>query len=245
LGVEDDLGLDVAVGDGGQICFCVQRKGWSFRPEERVVMDLLGPHVRLAWLQSERLKRNPHAGSWPESLERALGHGLIRLDESGRILEWTAQTRAQLERFTDTLRIRSHLPPPVLGWFREQVRRKKEKVLAERPPVVLTLERHPAVLDLQFVAESAAARYYLVTEERPLVPHPGLLRMLNLSAREQEVLFWLAQGKGNQVIAQILGISVHTVKRHLEKIYAKLSLDGRLAASCFAQEYLHRATRPE
>jgi len=241
LGVEDDLGLDVALEGGLQMAFCVERRGWTFQPEERAMMDLLGPHVRQAWEQSERMVRSALAHGFPEPLERAVGHGVIRADERGRVLACSARTRAHLEKFTGVPRGRSHLPPPVLEWFQKQCRLQRERRPADEPPAVLRLAGHPTTLAIQFVVDAVRGQFYLVLEEKPDAPHPGLLRPLGLSSREQDVLFWVAQGKGNQTVAQILGISVHTVKRHLEKIYAKLGLDGRHAASCFAQEYLHRA----
>lgn len=51
-----------------------------------------------------------------------------------------------------------------------------------------------------------------------------------LSDRERQVLSWLVEGKTNQEIALILGISRGTVKRHLENIYEKLGVENRLAA---------------
>jgi DNA-binding CsgD family transcriptional regulator len=51
-----------------------------------------------------------------------------------------------------------------------------------------------------------------------------------LTKRELEVLHWLGEAKSNGEIAVILGISAHTVKHHLEKIYAKLGVENRHAA---------------
>jgi len=48
-----------------------------------------------------------------------------------------------------------------------------------------------------------------------------------LSAREQEVLAHLAEGAGNAVIAETLGISPKTVARHRENIMHKLGLHSR------------------
>ena len=48
-----------------------------------------------------------------------------------------------------------------------------------------------------------------------------------LSAREQEVLVHLADGAGNAVIAETLGISPKTVARHRENIMHKLGLHSR------------------
>ena len=56
-----------------------------------------------------------------------------------------------------------------------------------------------------------------------------------ISLREQEVLEWVEQGKSNAEIALILGISEHTVRHHLERIFAKLGVENRRAAMLCAQ----------
>ena len=55
--------------------------------------------------------------------------------------------------------------------------------------------------------------------------------MPSLSAREAEVLCWVARGKSNGAIAEILGISAHTVDAHLRRIYLKLGVVDRLSAA--------------
>jgi DNA-binding CsgD family transcriptional regulator len=51
-----------------------------------------------------------------------------------------------------------------------------------------------------------------------------------LTAREHEVLEWVASGKTNQEIAELLVLSPHTVRTHLEHIYDKLGVHSRTAA---------------
>lgn len=67
---------------------------------------------------------------------------------------------------------------------------------------------------------------------------PADLRALGLSAREGEVLFWIAQGKTNPEIAVILGIGRRTVATHVEHILAKLGVENRCAAARCAAEVL-------
>ncbi|MEO1687227.1 MAG: LuxR family transcriptional regulator [Pseudomonadota bacterium] len=52
-----------------------------------------------------------------------------------------------------------------------------------------------------------------------------------LTAREREVLHWLAQGKSNGVIADILGCSPHTVDTHTRRIFRKLGVADRISAA--------------
>jgi two-component system nitrate/nitrite response regulator NarL len=54
-----------------------------------------------------------------------------------------------------------------------------------------------------------------------------------LSAREREVLAYVARGARNRQIAQALFISEFTVKRHMQNILQKLGLPSRRAAAAF------------
>ncbi|HVE21442.1 MAG TPA: helix-turn-helix transcriptional regulator, partial [Acidocella sp.] len=47
-------------------------------------------------------------------------------------------------------------------------------------------------------------------------------------------LLWLARGKSNRDIGQILEVSHRTVNKHLEQIYPKLGVEGRTAAVALA-----------
>lgn len=74
-------------------------------------------------------------------------------------------------------------------------------------------------------------------------PAPGPSRTLPLhharidalSRREHEVFHWLRMGKTNDEIGTILGISHHTVKNHVERIFQKLGIHSRYEAMQVAQ----------
>ena len=72
----------------------------------------------------------------------------------------------------------------------------------------------------------------------PRFDDPAPLVKLGISPREAEVLLWMAQGKGNPEIAEILGLSVATVKKHTIHIFEKLGVEGRSAAMLMALEAL-------
>ena len=55
-----------------------------------------------------------------------------------------------------------------------------------------------------------------------------------LTAREQEVLRWLATGNTNKEIAEVLFISEKTVKSHVSNIFKKLHVTRRLHAILYA-----------
>src|SRR4029077_20905915 len=55
-----------------------------------------------------------------------------------------------------------------------------------------------------------------------------------LTARELDVLRLVAGGDANGEIARRLGLSVHTVERHLANVYPKIGARGRADATAYA-----------
>jgi DNA-binding NarL/FixJ family response regulator len=72
-------------------------------------------------------------------------------------------------------------------------------------------------------------------------PAAALSRELGVSEREGEVLAWIAQGKSNADIAQILGLSPRTVMKHVEQIFAKIGVENRTAAAAAAIRAMERS----
>ncbi len=73
--------------------------------------------------------------------------------------------------------------------------------------------------------------YLLVLEESARVDLGEVLKDWGLTAREAEVLVWVAQGKQNSEVGVILNISTSTVRKHVENILKKLRCETRGAAS--------------
>ncbi|ODT20563.1 MAG: DNA-binding response regulator [Kaistia sp. SCN 65-12] len=61
-----------------------------------------------------------------------------------------------------------------------------------------------------------------------------LRRQFTVTQREAEVLLWIARGKSNRDIAEILGLSPRTVNKHLEQVYQKLGVENRASAAVTA-----------
>jgi transcriptional regulator EpsA len=57
-----------------------------------------------------------------------------------------------------------------------------------------------------------------------------------LSAREEEVLLWVSEGKTNVEISNILAVSIFTVKNHLQRIMDKLNASNRTEAAVKYQQ---------
>lgn len=85
-------------------------------------------------------------------------------------------------------------------------------------------------------AREALAQASMRQRALPLQASPETDRLLQaaLTPREMEVLTWLARGKTNRDIAEILGMSHRTVNKHLEHIFEKLGVETRAAAAALA-----------
>ena len=63
---------------------------------------------------------------------------------------------------------------------------------------------------------------------------PGMFSSEGFTARECDVIYWLAQGKSNEEIATILRIRTDSVSRNLQSIYTKMGVDHRVGAALYA-----------
>ena len=65
-------------------------------------------------------------------------------------------------------------------------------------------------------------------------PAENQLGSLRLTARETEVLTWVAKGKTNYEIGVILSTGTRTICKHVERILSKLHVGNRTAAAAIA-----------
>lgn len=66
-------------------------------------------------------------------------------------------------------------------------------------------------------------------------PEPGMDLLQTLTARERQVLYWIAQGSSNREIAQKLYLSEGTVKNHITRILSCLQVRDRTQAALLVQ----------
>ena len=78
----------------------------------------------------------------------------------------------------------------------------------------------------------------LLQRRSPEAATPSRLSTASLTPREAEVLSWVAKGKTNRDVADILGMSPRTVNKHLEHVFEKLGVETRAAAAALASREL-------
>jgi DNA-binding response OmpR family regulator/DNA-binding CsgD family transcriptional regulator len=89
------------------------------------------------------------------------------------------------------------------------------------------------------MGQSGISESMLVLHSAPAKPETTVRQPdVPLTPRETEVLSWLAKGKTNRDIAEILGMSHRTVNKHLEHIFEKLGVETRSAATAIAGHLL-------
>jgi len=88
---------------------------------------------------------------------------------------------------------------------------------------------------LIYIGQIGADEFLLRLVESGINDDRTLLKQkLAVTDREAEVLLWIARGKSNRDIAEILDLSPRTVNKHLEQIYAKLGVENRTSAAALA-----------
>jgi two-component system, NarL family, nitrate/nitrite response regulator NarL len=106
-----------------------------------------------------------------------------------------------------------------------------DAVRGEQPAGVLPREVTTAQLDPALRAVAAG----LLVRTPGAFPPEGFRAAADeaappLTPREAEILTLIGQGMSNKAVARALGISVHTVKFHLEALFAKLEATSRAEA---------------
>jgi DNA-binding CsgD family transcriptional regulator len=155
-----------------------------------------------------------HQADDDNPVETLLHRGFV-FGEGGQVSYCSPRSRRLLARFVG---------PSPAGELPAALRRTLEALEGSAASAV-TFARGGSELTVRPFAHPSTGPGLLLVERAA----PGLAAAL--SAREHEVLQWMTQGKTNAEIATILGISLHTVKRHVEKILQKLGVPNRSAAA--------------
>lgn len=84
--------------------------------------------------------------------------------------------------------------------------------------------RKQEIQHIQWACESAHRNFCQLRKQ-------NARKVKSISKREKEVMKWVAAGKSNTVIADIIGISPHTVNGYLRSIYLKTGASDRTTAT--------------
>jgi CheY-like chemotaxis protein/DNA-binding CsgD family transcriptional regulator len=205
----------------------------------RAVMARMGVHLQGARRARQEAQQ---AGQARNALD-AFGYASITVHmgapgspNDGRLVWQTPLARELLLRYYGTSAPQT--PEPVLGWLRRHLGDARQQIepprlSVELGPRRLTMRLHRQTGDGN--GESGGGDWLIVMRE---ISDDAVVQAMSLSfkltAREAEVLYWVVKGKINRDIADILGASPATIKKHLEHVYAKLGVETRTAAAGMA-----------
>jgi DNA-binding response OmpR family regulator len=167
----------------------------------------------------------------------ASGRYLLATNAAGGVRWCTPQTAKLLGlAFVDFHGEGYMLPPDVQEWLQRRARRESAS-----DQVALSSTTSAIKLQLAYVGQIGSDEILLRLLEGEFENDNLVLkRKLQLTQRESEVLMWIARGKSNRDIAEILDLSPRTVNKHLEQIYAKLGVENRASAAALAVRMLGR-----
>jgi len=174
------------------------------------------------------------------SARRALdstGRWIVACDRSGRVLWSTQQAADLMQRAGVRSDQRAYLPWELVEWLGQV----SELAPSGAMPEAFRYSCNGQDLEFRLLSDDGGEEVLLRLVDR----HRGtdeeqLAKAFGLTLREAEVLLWIAHGKANKEIADILEMSPRTVNKHLEQIFNKLMVEKRTSAATMAVKVLWR-----
>lgn len=156
----------------------------------------------------------------------AVSHAAVSLRGDGMPLWQTKQAGEWLQKYFAEAPADGQLPAAVRDWL-------QQAMAPDAPVSAASLSVAGGTASLQLSLSRRGHERLLLLEEKP-AEAAASLDQYQLTPREIDVLAWVAKGKTNRDIGEILGMSPRTVNKHLEHIYVKLGVETRSAAAALA-----------
>ena len=162
-----------------------------------------------------------------------IGRCLLATDDAGTLLWSTPQTETLLIRLSAVPVPGSSLP----GALAETLSRIR--LSAGRMANSLAIPAGGGAIEVTYLGETQPGEFLFRLTEMGEGSREQILReTYRLTSREADVLIWIAAGKSNRDIGEILDISARTVNKHLEQIFVKLGVENRASAAAMAVQAL-------
>lgn len=226
IGVEYQLSTALPIPGPTVLGIALNRGDRNFTDEEVSLLDALRPHIVQAYRHAQLITEHRRA---LEGVAGALGSEGRAFSVVGQPLVEPALSLLT-RHFGDA---NGGLPEPVHAWLQDELDALHSGGLDQlRQPLVSI--RDGSRLTVRFVPGGRGPDLLWMAEQ-PSETDSSPLQQLGLSAREAEVLLLLTRGQQTKQIAETLGISTGTAKKHLEHVYRKLGV--RNATGAVAQAF--------
>jgi DNA-binding CsgD family transcriptional regulator len=225
----------LAIANTQLIGFSFARSQRSFTERDRLLLNLLRPHLFQAYCNAQKYQQQQQRSN---QLQNSLNHlGLIILDTTGQVQLITPQATEWLATYFPNHTYLLQFPDQLWSWVKYQTSKLIDETDYPKAFPPLRIQQADQQLAIRLIIEKSENRYLLLLEEQA-TSLLGSLKLLDLSQRETEVLSWVMQGKDNQMIATQLGIGISTVRKHLESIYRQWGINSRTEAIAQALQKL-------
>ncbi|QDG78766.1 DNA-binding response regulator [Labrenzia sp. PHM005] len=162
----------------------------------------------------------------------ASGRHLVAVSSEGAILWTTPQIQTLLARTGDADASLFQLGRALGDWM------DSGQEASRRTNFMLGLSEDLAVQLHPLGRVGSDENLFRVTADDEDGQVNALQQEFTLTQRESEVLIWIAKGKSNKDIGEILSLSPRTVNKHLEQIFVKLGVENRASAAVRAAEVM-------
>lgn len=225
IGVRDSLIFCLYTSRQELIFIALNREERSFSERDRKVAAYLRPHLSAAYENAVAFTEARALALLSARAIEQSPQGVALVDGPGNILHINAAAGDLIQRFfPGEFSWKAVLPDPIKTWLQRQLDPTPS------PAEPMQIEAGGISLLIRSATLDEARHIILFQERDPRQGSPSLLA-LGLSKREAEVLDWVGEGKSNNEVGIILGISARTVGKHLEAIFPKINVDSRVAAA--------------
>lgn len=201
----------------------LNRSQRSFTERDRTILNLLRPHLFQAYSNAQRYYQlQQNLTQLHQSLDLS---GIIFLNGLGQTKLIMAQAATWLQSYFPSHHGFNQLPEQLQSWIKHQ-----SQPNINTPCLPLRLQQDNRQLTIRLVIDKPGEQYLLLLAEEQILSLLTALKLIGLSQREAEVMFWIVQGKQNKEIASELKVRYSTVRKHLENIYRKLNVESRTEA---------------
>ncbi len=231
IGIEHQISFTLPAPRPLVVGIALSRSESDFTERDRLALDTVRPFLAQIWRNArERALLRSLLGGLGQT--PADGSGVVLVTEPLR--ELTPGALTMLYRFFGKPDLHSPLPRRVEQWIEAQRRRLDgDQPRLARP---LSAGVNGRRLVLRHLPATRWHEDVILLREMQDDQATTQLTAAGLSRREAEVLKLVADGATNAQVAQQLHVAPSTVKRHLDHIYSKLGVRGRMQAVSAARD---------